>query len=81
MPTNPRATARALDDVQRQRALQLIRRLRDPKLPDEAGAELLDELEKVLVYPRVSDLIFWRTPELAADEIIDVALRYQPFVG
>ncbi|GIF44236.1 hypothetical protein BC793_13612 [Actinoplanes xinjiangensis] len=50
-------------------------------MPDEAGAELLDELKKILLYPRVSDLLFWRTPELTEDEAIDEALQYQPFVG
>ncbi|BEL06321.1 hypothetical protein Q0Z83_045120 [Actinoplanes sichuanensis] len=81
MITHSGEPARTLDDVQRQRAHHLIRRLRHPELPDEAAAELLDELEKLLLYPRVSDLLFWHTPELTDDEVIDEALRYQPFVG
>ena len=81
MTTDPREAARTLDDAQRQRARLLIQRLKDPTLPDETGAELLDELKEMLLYPRVSDLLFWRTPELTEDEVIDEALQYQPFVG
>jgi hypothetical protein len=79
--TSDGRTARTLDDTQRQRARNLIQRLRDPKLPDDSSGDLLDELEKVLLHPRVSDLLFWHTPELAADEVIDEALRYRPFIG
>ncbi|MFI5841186.1 e9imm peptide [Catenuloplanes sp. NPDC051500] len=81
MTSDRHTPARTLDDAQRQRARDLIQRLRDPKLPDEASNELLEALEKVLLYPRVSDLLFWRTPEFTADEVIDEALRYWPFVG
>jgi hypothetical protein len=81
MTTDPRETARTLDDAQRQRARLLIQRLKDPTLPDEAGAELLDELTRMLLYPTVSDLLFWRTPELTEDEVIDEALQFQPFTG
>jgi hypothetical protein len=73
--------ARTLDDAQRQQARDLIQRLRDPKLPDDASNEPLEALERILLYPRVSDLLFWHAPELTADEVIEEALRYQPFVG
>ncbi|WP_344619835.1 e9imm peptide [Dactylosporangium salmoneum] len=80
MTNDPAALTRTLDDTQRHRALELIRSLKDTALPDAASGELLDQLEKLLLYPRVSDLLFWRIPELTADEVIDEALRYQPFV-
>jgi hypothetical protein len=41
----------------------------------------MDELERLLLYPRVSDLLFWHTPELSTDEVIDEALRFRPFTG
>ena len=72
---------RTLYNAERQRARDLIQRLRDPKLPDDAIGGLLEDLEKVLLYPRVSDLLFWRAPEITADEVIDEALRYQPVVS
>jgi hypothetical protein len=73
--------ARTLDDAQHQRARDLIQRLRDPKLPDDDSNELLEALEKVLLYPRVGDLLLWRTPEFTPDEVIGEALRYRPFTG
>ncbi|WP_127506084.1 e9imm peptide [Actinoplanes solisilvae] len=76
-----RPPARTLDDARRRQAHDLIQRLRDPVLPDDAAGPLLDELERVLAHPRVSDLLFWRTPELGIDEVIDEAMRYRPFVG
>jgi hypothetical protein len=72
---------RTLGDAQRQRARELIEQLRDPWLHDEASGVLLDELVTILLDPRVSDLLFWRSPELAADDVIDEALRYMPFIG
>jgi hypothetical protein len=59
----------------------MIRRLRDPKISDEAASALFDELARLLVHPRVGDLLFWRTPELTEEEVIEEALQYHPFVG
>jgi hypothetical protein len=68
-----------LDDRLRERALALIRELRDPTLPDEEVGVRLDELARVLGYPDVSDLIFHQRPELTDDEIVTRALEYRPF--
>ena len=72
---------RTLDDAKHQRAIDVIRRLRDPGVPDEAASALIDELSRLLVHPRVSDLLFWRRPELTDEEVIEEALRCHPFVG
>jgi hypothetical protein len=80
MPGEP-SVGRTLDDSKRRRARDLIHRLRAPRLPDKASGELFDELEKLLLYSGVADLLFWRTPELSVDDVIDEALRYRPFVG
>lgn len=69
----------ALDDAGRERARQLIRQLRDPSLPDESADALLTELERLLAYPRVSDLLFYADPELSDDEVIEKAQEYKPF--
>jgi hypothetical protein len=81
MTTDSGLPARTLDGAQRQRARNLVERLKEPTLPDGASGKLLGELERLFLYPWVSHLLFWRTPELSADEVIDEALRYQPFVG
>ncbi|WP_203744940.1 hypothetical protein [Actinoplanes cyaneus] len=81
MTEGPPQQNRSLDDAERRRAMEMIRRVRDPQIPDEAASALLDDLSKLLVYPRVSDLLFWRTPELTDEEVIAEALQYHPFVG
>ena len=68
----------ALDSAGRQRALQLIAELRDPRLPDESTDALLVELERLLAFPRVSDLMFYEDPELSAEEVIERALENRP---
>lgn len=70
---------RSLNEAGCERALQLIRQLRDPRLPDEASGPLFDELERLLVYPRVVNLMFFEDPELSDEEVIDRALEYKPF--
>jgi hypothetical protein len=69
----------ALDSAGHERALQLIRELRDPALPDESADMLLTELERLLSYPRVSDLLFYVSPELSDEEVVAKALEYKPF--
>ncbi|MEU8244265.1 e9imm peptide [Actinoplanes missouriensis] len=76
--TDPRRT---LDESVREQAIGMIHRLRDPRIPDEAAGALISELERLLAYPRVSDLLFWRTPELTDEEVVEEALRYRPLVG
>jgi hypothetical protein len=68
-----------LDDVGHERALQLIRQLRDPRLPDQASDALLVELERLLSFPRITDLLFFEDPELSDEEVIARALQNRPF--
>jgi hypothetical protein len=70
-----------LDAAKHQRAVDLVRSLRDPGVPDEAAGALIDELSRLLGHPRVIEPLFWRTPELTDEEVIEEALRYHPFVG
>jgi hypothetical protein len=72
---------RTLDDSKGRRVLELIRILRNPATPDEDADALLNELEKLLAHPGVSDLLFWRTPELTDEEVVEEALRHHPFIG
>ncbi|WP_203909344.1 hypothetical protein [Rhizocola hellebori] len=69
----------APDSAANERARLLIRQLRDPTLPDESADALLTELERLLGYPRVSDLLFNSDPELSDDEMVEKALEYKPF--
>ena len=63
----------------RDEAIALVERIMslDYADDDELGC-WLDRLERDLVYPRVSELIFFVDPELTAAEVVDRALAYQP---
>lgn len=66
--------------------LQLIERIRNNSAGggDDAEANaLIDELERNVPHPQVSDLIFWPDlcgydRDLTTEEIADIALAYQP---
>lgn len=68
----------ALGGAERERALQLIRQLRDPRLPDESADALLTELERLLAFRRITDLLFYEDPELSDEEIVEKALKKRP---
>jgi len=68
----------ALDSAGRERALRLIWQLRDPRLPDESADALLTELERLLAFPQITDLLFYEDPELSDEEVIEKALENRP---
>ena len=71
---------RQISDQSRARAIELIRVLRTPPhLPDEETDGPLSELEKILGYPGVSDLLFYEDPELPDEAVVDRALSYLPY--
>jgi hypothetical protein len=67
------------DDATRSRALALVRQLRNPAIPDEETGPRVEELERVLRCPHVISLMFFREPELSDEEVVEEALKYQPF--
>lgn len=69
----------ALDRASHDRALELIRQLRDPALPDDSSDVLFVELERLLSCPRISDLLFHEIPELSDEEVTAKALEQKPF--
>lgn len=55
-----------------------MRRIQSNDYATEAdGDSLLEQLRRSVPDPEVSDLIFWRTPALSAEEIIDRAMAYE----
>nr|WP_030504775.1 hypothetical protein [Micromonospora purpureochromogenes] len=68
-----------LDDATRDRALVLVRELRDPTIPDEEAGAKLDELERILRCPHVITLMFFAQPELTDEEVVAEARAYEPF--
>jgi hypothetical protein len=65
-----------VDSEQRRRALDLVRRVRDPTLSD--AADLLDQLKRVNPSAPWIDLMFWTFPELSDDEVVDRSVGYGP---
>ncbi|MFD7259638.1 e9imm peptide [Streptomyces sp. NPDC059874] len=65
----------------RDEAVQLIQRLMDGSIPDEAEADAaVDSLEVGLRCPHLSAYIFWDfDPDLRAEKVVDRALAYKPF--
>ncbi|WP_144128043.1 hypothetical protein [Catellatospora sichuanensis] len=64
---------------ERARAVDLVRELRDPMLPNALGPRY-EELRRLVISPRVWDLMFWTVPELTDEEVVEEALKYEPYV-
>ncbi len=64
--------------LRREELVALVKRL----MSAEGTEQELDEIEKVVranvSHPNISNLIYYPTVEMTAEEIVDVALKYQP---
>jgi len=60
--------------------LLLIRKAIDPTTPDDELAEILEELNRRLPHPAISDLIFHHEPELSAEQVLEIARTYRPLI-
>ncbi|WP_206440270.1 bacteriocin immunity protein [Streptomyces scabichelini] len=58
--------------------IQMVQQLADATLPEDEEDALVEELEKSVPHPRVSDLIYYSDPELTPEEVVDQALAYRP---
>lgn len=65
----------------RDEAVELVQRLMDGSITDEAEADAaLESLKVGLGCPHISDYIFWDfDPALSAERVVDRALKYEPF--
>lgn len=70
---------RQLSSTDRARASELIRQLLGPSLPDNRTRAPLEELERILACPHVSDLLFYEDPPMTEEQVIERALQYRPF--
>ncbi len=48
-------------------------------LPNALGPRY-EELRRLVISPRVWDLMFWTVPELTDEEVVEEALKYEPYV-
>ena len=61
----------------REELIRIVQQLIDAPLPEEEEDRLLEELKASVLHPRVTDLIYYSDPPLAANEVVDQALAYR----
>ncbi|MER5445596.1 bacteriocin immunity protein [Streptomyces sp. NPDC059690] len=62
----------------REELIDMVQQLIDAHLPEEEEDRLVAELKSSVLHPRVTDLIYYNTPKLTAEEVVDEALSYRP---
>ena len=65
-------------DSSRAELVQVVQQLIDAKPTGEAEDRLVAQLMSSVPHPRVTDLIYYNTPKLTAEEVVDRALAYRP---
>lgn len=55
-----------------------VQLLIDGNLPEESEDRLVEELKSSGRHPRVTDLIYYNTPKLTAEEVVERVLSYRP---
>lgn len=62
--------------LSKEEIISLIQKIRTENLSETEEDAILEELEKGILDPDISDYIYWS--ELSAEEIADKALNYKP---
>lgn len=62
--------------LNKEEIISLIQKIRTENLSETEEDAILEELEKGVLDPDISDYIYWS--ELSAEEIADKALKYKP---
>lgn len=62
----------------REELVRMVQLLIDARLPEEEEDRIVNELKSSVLHPRVTDLIYYNTPKLTAEEVVDRALAYRP---
>lgn len=64
--------------LNKEEIIDLIQKIRTEDLSEEQEDAILEELEKGVLDPDISDYIYWS--ELSAEEIADKVLNYKPII-
>nr|WP_202539434.1 hypothetical protein [Streptomyces sp. SID8379] len=56
----------------------MVQLLIDARLPEGREDRLVEELRSSVPHPRITDLIYYNTPELTAEQVVQQALAYCP---
>jgi hypothetical protein len=62
----------------REELVRMVQILVNADLPEEEEDQIVEELKSSVSHPRVTDLIYYTTPKLTVDEVVDRALAYRP---
>lgn len=62
----------------REELIRMVQQLIDADLPEGEEDRLVEELKLSVLHPRVTDLIYYNSPKLTAEEVVDRALAYRP---
>ena len=60
-------------------AAQLVSEIRSGRFSEAESDLKLAELRKILLHPRLVDLMFYEKPELSDEEVVRRAREYRPF--
>ncbi|MFE9444816.1 hypothetical protein ACFYO2_38905 [Streptomyces sp. NPDC006602] len=61
----------------REKLIHMVQQLIDADLSEEED-RLVEDLKSSVLHPRITDLIYYNTPKLTAEEVVDRALAYRP---
>lgn len=64
--------------LNKEEIISLIQKIRTENLSETEEDVILEELEKGVLDPDISDYIYWS--ELSAEEIADKVLNYKPII-
>ncbi|MFK8268277.1 hypothetical protein [Capnocytophaga cynodegmi] len=64
--------------LNKEEIISLIQKIRTESLSETEEDAILEELEKGVLDPDISDYIYWS--ELSAEEIADKVLNYKPII-
>ncbi|CEN38401.1 bacteriocin immunity protein [Capnocytophaga cynodegmi] len=64
--------------LNKEEIISLIQKIRTENLSETEEDAILEELEKGVLDPDISDYIYWS--ELSAEEIADKVLNYKPII-
>jgi hypothetical protein len=62
----------------REELIHMVQQLIDADLSEEEEDRLVEELKASVLHPRITDLIYYNTPKLTAEEVVEKALAYRP---
>ena len=58
--------------------ISLVNKILESEGTEQEIDQMIGEVERNVVCPDIIDLIFWNDEELTAQEIVDIALAYEP---